>query len=350
MSYRYAFAGIAFLLTLAAWSHPALADREEYTQVTEHTFQIQGDGRISAATPDGNVTVNAWDGDDVSLIVTKRIRTRKSASSAEAFFDKMRVDIENTAGTLDIKGDVPDYRMGVGYGFSIDYELHVPTGVSVELRTSDGVVHVAGVSGKVYAKSSDGDIAVNDVGLAELRTSDGNIRVEAVEGDVSAITSDGDIQVSNIGGDVNIRSSDGNVDCREVSGLVVLQLSDGDARLQGIHGGLTARSSDGELVVRDAAGPIELKTSDGNIELSLAEPIPMSRVVCTSSDGDIRLDLPESAAFTVEARTSSGRVNIGVPGKFQFDPNGKRVEGHANGGGPAVMLRTSDGSIMVEPA
>ncbi len=350
MSYRQALAGTFLLVAVTALSVPAYADRDEYTQETEHTFEIQGDGHISASTPDGNVTVEAWDRDDVSLLVTKRIRTRRSASSAEGYFSKMRVDFANTASTLDIKGDVPDYRIGVGYGFSIDYALRVPDGVSVELRTSDGIVRVAGVYGKINARSSDGDIAVDNIGPAELRTSDGDIRAEAVEGDISAITSDGEIRVSNVAGDAYLRSSDGNVDCREVSGLVVVQLSDGDVRLQAIRGGVTARSSDGEIVVRDAAGPVELKTSDGNIELSLAEPIPMSRVACTSSNGDIRLNLPESAAFTVEARTSSGRVNMGLAGKFHHDKNGKRVEGDANGGGPAVTLRTSDGSIVVEPA
>lgn len=323
--------------------------REQYAQETTHTFPIEVDGHISASTPDGHITVEAWDGDEVSLVVRKRVRTRKSAASAEEQFGKMRVDIEQTSSTLDIRGDVPDYRMGIGYGFSIDYEMRVPAGVDLELRTSDGPVRVNGVYGKVYARSSDGDIAVDRIGTAELRTSDGDIRADAIEGDLSAVTSDGDIRVSNVGGDAHVRSSDGNVDCHDIEGLLVVQLSDGNVHAQAIHGGISARSSDGQLVVKDASGPVELKTSDGDIELSLAAPVPMSRVTCSSSDGNIRFRLNDSAAFTIAAKTSSGRVNVGVPGEFHREQDGKRVEGHVNGGGPAVNLRTSDGSITIEP-
>ena len=346
MNYRQILAGSLAFLLIWANSGEAYADRNEYTLESSQRIELSKDGQIAATTPDGHINVEAWDGDGVSLVITKRIRTRRGESSAEDYFDKMKVEIERSESTLRIEGDVPDFSMG--YGFSIDYTMRVPDGVSLDLRTSDGAVLVDGVYGKVYARSSDGDISVRDAGEAELRTSDGDIRVDAIEGDVSAVTSDGDIRVTNVAGDATIRSSDGDVDCRDIFGLAAIQLSDGDAHLEGIRGGVSARSSDGELVVLNAEGPVELKTSDGNIDLSLAEPIPMSRVTCTSSDGNIRFHLNETAAFTLEAKTSSGRVNVGFPGEFQRDEKGKRVEGHINGGGPAVFLRTSDGSINID--
>ncbi len=346
---RQTIAGIvAFATVLAASNAQSIINRDEYTEETTQTCAIQADGLITATTPDGNIIVEAWDGDDVSLLIRKRVRTRLGASSAQAQFAKMKIDITETDSAVTIVGDVPNFT--VGYGYSIDYEMRVPAGVSLELRTSDGGVHIQGVYGKVYARSSDGDISVEDVGVAELRTSDGDIKADIVGGDLSAITSDGEIHVSNVDGNANIRSSDGNINCREVTGLVIVQLSDGDARMESIHGGVNARSSDGVLIVRDASGPIQLKTSDGDIELSLAHPVPMSRVACTTSDGNIRLNLNESAAFTVEARTSDGRVNVDLPGKLHREKNGKRVEGHINGGGPAVTLRSSDGSITIEAA
>jgi DUF4097 and DUF4098 domain-containing protein YvlB len=346
MNYRHILAGSLTFLLICACFGEANADRNEYARESSQTIALSTDGQIHATTPDGHVIVEAWDGDGVSLVITKRIRTRRDESSAEDYFDKMKVKIDQSPSTLRIEGDVPDFSMG--YGFSIDYALRVPNGVSLDLRTSDGEVLATGVYGKVSARSSDGDISVKDAGDAELRTSDGDIRVDRIEGDVLATTSDGDIRVTNVAGDATIRSSDGDIECQEISGLVAIQLSDGDAHLETIRGGVSARSSDGELIVRDAEGPVELKTSDGNIELSLAAPIPMSRVTCTSSDGNIRFHLNETAAFTIEAKTSDGRVNVDFPGEFQRDKKGKRVEGHINGGGPAVFLRTSDGTINID--
>jgi hypothetical protein len=75
----------------------------------------------------------------------------------------------------------------------------------------------------------------------------------------------------------------------------------------------------------------------------------MSRVTCKSSDGNIRFKLNDAAAFTLEARTSAGRVSVGLPGEFHRENEGRLLEGYVNGGGPAVNLRTSDGSITIEP-
>lgn len=323
-----------------------LGARQEYVQESSKTIALPDAGLIHAATPDGEISVVAWDRDEVSLVITKRIRTRRGASSAEARFDDMKVDISTTGSGLRIVGDVPNSSLG--YGYSIDYEMRVPAGVDLELRTSDGEVRVTGVNGKVYARTSDGDIAVKDIGEAELRSSDGDIRADEIEGDISAVTSDGDIRVANVTGDASLRSSDGDIDCRDIGGRVEIQLSDGDVMVDAVHGGIFARSSDGELEVRNAAGTVELKTSDGNIVLSMSKTAPMSSVTCTSSDGNIRVRLNESAAFSIEARTSDGRVTVGFPGEFERDKKGRRISGDVNGGGRQVTLRTSDGSITVE--
>jgi DUF4097 and DUF4098 domain-containing protein YvlB len=325
----------------AAWAQ----GRHEYVQSSSQTVPAEELSKIIATTPDGEIDVQPTDTGAATLDITKRVRTRLGERKAESYFDRMTVDISTAGATLSIIGDVPDYTLGVG--FSIDYALRVPKGMALELRTSDGNIDVDEIAGELQARTSDGDITVVNTAGAELRTSDGDIRVESVEGDISAVTSDGDITIASVTGELSARSSDGDISCSDISNAIELQLSDGDATIRNARGGITARTSDGELDIENVEGPVELKTSDGDILLSLADSSEAESITCTSSDGNIRVEVTPSAAYSLEARTSSGRVNVEMPGKFSFDEKHKRVEGTINGGGPTISLRASDGSITI---
>ena len=340
---RQTIAVIAAALLVAVTAHAQ--GRHEYTQTTSQTLSAQDVERIVATTPDGEIEVRPGDGSEVKLEITKRVRTRRGSDVADRNFDEMTIDISTVNRELSIIGDIPDYRPGVS--LSIDYTMQVPEGMHLNLRTSDGSVDVRDIGGHLQARTSDGDIVAIDTAGVELRTSDGEIEVESVEGDVSATTSDGTITIATVTGNAYARSSDGDITCDNVRGSVEIQLSDGDATIRGVHNGVTARTSDGELDIAEVNGPVELKTSDGDILLALADSAETDRITCTTSDGNIRVEVMKTAAYSIEARTSDGRVNVELPGEFDWDERHKRVQGRINGGGPKLSLRASDGSITV---
>jgi hypothetical protein len=78
----------------------------------------------------------------------------------------------------------------------------------------------------------------------------------------------------------------------------------------------------------------------------LSVPTGPSRL--STSGGGIAVTLPADSAVNLDASTSGGsvRVDFEVPG-VEFNKRRTEARGPINGGGPALSLSTSGGSIRV---
>jgi hypothetical protein len=65
----------------------------------------------------------------------------------------------------------------------------------------------------------------------------------------------------------------------------------------------------------------------------------------------VQITLPKSAAFSLDAGTSGGRVDAsGLTLTLASGGVGKsKLAGTVNGGGPKIVLRTSGGDIRIRP-
>ena len=141
-----------------------------------------------------------------------------------------------------------------------------------------------------------------------VRTGSGDVAVAGDTGAVEATTGAGSIDLTSVGGDADVHTGAGPI---VVAGL-------GTA--------LRARSGSGRIRVAGAPG--------GAWDLS-------------TGSGGIRIDLPEDAAFEVDARTSSGDVRTEHPVVARDETRRGRLQGTVRGGGPLVTLRTGSGSIAI---
>jgi DUF4097 and DUF4098 domain-containing protein YvlB len=66
-----------------------------------------------------------------------------------------------------------------------------------------------------------------------------------------------------------------------------------------------------------------------------------------SGSGTIRIDLPENAAFNIDASTSSGSIDVDHPVTVQGRISKRWLKGSVRGGGPRVTVETGSGSIHV---
>jgi DUF4097 and DUF4098 domain-containing protein YvlB len=166
------------------------------------------EGRITARTSDGDVTVAQLSGPAIQL------RTSDGDIRAEAL----------QAETLTVQTSDGDLVLG---------KLLAP---EMTLRTSDGDVRIDELEGRAELVTSDGDV---DVGTARgpmlrLRTSDGTIRAEALYASRSEVrTSDGDIALEHASGDLEATTSSGDVrvGLTELD-TVRLRTSDGDITIE----------------------------------------------------------------------------------------------------------------------
>jgi hypothetical protein len=274
------------LTTIA--SQPIEGEFERTLAVGSDTFNLD------VRTGSGRIDVSA--GEPGVARVIGRIRGRAggwSGGSPADVEDRVRALEADPPVSLD--GDV----LRVGHldrsrrrRISISYEVVVPPTSTVHARTGSGTVLVEGVAGAV-----------------EARTGSGGTRVADVGGDVTARTGSGSIEITAIGGDVNARTGSGSI------------------RIDGIDAALRARTGSGGIRVEGSPG--------GGWDLD-------------TGSGRIRIDLPDDAAFEIDARTGSGGVRSDHPVTMDGEARRGRLRGTVRGGGPQVTLRTGSGGITID--
>lgn len=283
------------------------------------SFDVSPGDRLVLDTEWGEVQVATHDDDTVEVIVEQ----------AEA----LDLTSEQQDGTLTIRGTRKDgglVRWFLDWGDRPTFRLTVPRRHDLSLRTAGGDIAVDDLDGELSAHTSGGSIAVEEVtGSLAVETSGGSIRIAAAGGTVTATTSGGAIALGPAGGDIEARTSGGAIRIEEAAGRVA------------------ARTSGGSIAV-SAVGPIEARTSGGSIRATFSEP-PDGDSSLRTSGGDIEVLLPEGAAIDIDAKTSGGRVVADLPVTVEGTLERSALRGAIGGGGPQLRLRTSGGSIVLEP-
>ena len=118
-------------------------------------------------------------------------------------------------------------------------------------------------------------------------------------------------------------------------------------------GDIVARSSGGGISVDDVDGQVQASTSGGSVNATLGKITGECRL--ETSGGGISVAVPASAALDVDAKTSAGSVHSDLPlvsavasSKGTDERHHGSLKGKLNGGGTALVLRTSGGSINLK--
>jgi hypothetical protein len=180
----------------------------------------------------------------------------------------------------------------------------------------------------------------------ELATGDGSVELSSLNGNISVRTSDGGIRAGQLTGKVELHTSDGNIIADGLSGEFSLHTGDGRIRGSNLAGRCQAASSDGSIQVQGRFDLLDLRSGDGSIT-ARAEPgsqISSSWSVHTS-DGSVHLALPKDFKASLDASTADGHITTDLPVQVQGEMSRRSIRGALNGGGPALMIRSGDGSI-----
>ena len=185
----------------------------------------------------------------------------------------------------------------------VEYEVQLPPGVSLWVRSSDGPISVTGV--RTADVTCDGESA----------------RIEVKDG------------------------GSGHVHVRTVNGEIVLaNLKDAHTEISSISGDIGLHGVNGKFVsVNSTRGRINY---DGGFEGG-------GEYVFSTHSGDINVAMPEDASVEVSARSVMGTVDDGVhmqPAPHpSFAPSqGKALAGVLNAGASSVKLRSMTGNISVK--
>ena len=139
----------------------------------EETRALDPDGRFELSNVNGRITLRTWSQDSV------RIEAERAAVTEE-MLEQIEIVIEGEGSAVQVKTRYPKgqgWLMGGNRG-KVAYEITVPRGAEVRLKTVNGQVDVEGLHGSLRVESVNGGLELADIG--------GEVRAKTVNGGIHA--------------------------------------------------------------------------------------------------------------------------------------------------------------------
>lgn len=227
------------------------SDRGAFCEVREQMVPVAGDVLSVDATPNGGITVRGWDRHEIQL-QAKVAATADTDQEARALASQVRVLTDG--GRIHAEGPQAFGETG----WSVSFDLMVPSQGNLDLRSTNGGISIEGVQGRLG-----------------FHTTNGGIHLKNVNGDVRGTTTNGGIRAE----------LDGNgwygegLNVETMNGGVRLVLPDGySARLEvGTHAGgmrvdfpVTVQGRIGRSLTTElgnGGAPLRLRTTNGGVSI-----------------------------------------------------------------------------------
>jgi len=256
---------IAGLMVAACLTSAAIAETRK-----EYHFTVAPRAGVTLDTQYGAISVKA--GAPGQVVVVATIQS-----------DKSSVDVSHEGNRLEFESQLPkDANEQTG---RIDYEVTVPLGTSLLLRSSNGPILAEKLQGDLSVEGASAPIQIHNV-------SHGHVHVKTMNGTVTlADVNSAHVEITSISGDVHLSS---------VSGPLV-QVNSGSGKIY----------YDGDF---GSGGDYNFSTHTGDIEAMVA-PDASADFTAHSMQGSVQSDVPlkpkDHTRFPVEV----GRSFFGTVGK-----------------------------------
>ena len=159
----------------------------------------------------------------------------------------------------------------------VEYEIQSPSGVDVDLGTTNGAIRIRGMEGKVDATTTNGSIDLQGgTDRVDLRTTNGNI-----DASVDALGGEGRFSTTNGPIDVEVRSGNAPVRATTTNGSVELTLP------------------------ADFSGQLDAQTSNGRVRSDFPITVPTG-----NPQNRLSGSLGAGGTTTITLRSTNGNVDL----------------------------------------
>lgn len=228
------------------------------------SYTLAKGGRFEIANQNGQIEVRGTEGPAVKVKAFREVSSN-SDQDARARLEHltMREDVSPDRVFIQAETDSTE-RRGFGRGVGIRYEVEVPAGLTVTVKTMNGAVRLNDVAGTFTAATTNGNVAGDNVS--------GAVQGSTVNGSVSLSLDEvtGDVRLTTVNGAVRLElptTASVELDAAAVNGGVSVddELALADvARDRGSFG--PATSIKGRL---NKGGPrVSLQTTNGGVRVS----------------------------------------------------------------------------------
>lgn len=276
------------------------------------------------------------------------IETDAKEPAAKRLLDAYVLKTKSTPAGVEIVGTLPPQAArepGAGVQFWVHFEVSVPQGYYVEVKTGAGDVEAEEIGGGAYLATQGGNILAGKIGThdsrsksagqpeARLETEGGHIQVQEVNGDLTAFTAGGHIIAGKVSGDASLRSGGGHIRAGQIGGRADLQTDGGNIAVRNAGGFVNVRTGGGQIDFGEVRGSVHAQTGGGGIRVIYVSG-PMEVV---SNGGSICLT---KVAGTVQAATSEGTITAWINPDTSAPGSSVKLAG-------ASQLASGNGDIAV---
>ena len=300
------------ILVLSSLLLPALTAADSHNTFVEE-LSVPDALHLEVNTGSGSIDINTGPGGSVSVVGKVKVKRgglfRRGGDADEIIQHVVEnPPIELSGDTLTI-GHIED--RSIRRRVSISYTIVVPADTAVKAKTGSGSIEINDVRASVEARSGSGRLRLSNIGgSVTAKAGSGSIRAEGVAGTFTGSTGSGSIYMSQTSpGDVKVSTGSGGME------------------LTGIVGALKASAGSGRIKV------------DGRQE---------GEWKIGARSGSVRVHLPEDAAFTLDAETGSGGIDIDHPLTIEGKISRRHVRGDVRGGGHLLRIDTGSGGVRIE--
>jgi DUF4097 and DUF4098 domain-containing protein YvlB/uncharacterized membrane protein HdeD (DUF308 family) len=268
---------------------------------------------VFARVSHGDVALSRIDGDVVAELNYCDFNVSDVTGNVKASGFK-RASATNVSGSVDFSG-----RSG-------SVELH-KIGGAVQVEAPRSRISCRDLSSEAWLKTDRGAVDVDGVGDLSVEAPGSEVRAANVRGDARVNSSRGSIKVSSISGDLEIDADNAAVTAENVQGEARIQTSRGEVLMKGFREAAHVLTSYRDVTLVPACEPT------GDIEV-------------TNSHGGIKVVLPASSRFLLDAASEGGRVRSS--GFNWLSSDGERVNFAFGANRPTIKLRTSYKDVWVQ--
>ena len=200
---------------------------------------------------------------------------------------------------------------------------------------------------EVYSVVDNGKQTITGImGPVKTQTRKGDIKVSYISKGVIAEAGSGNLDLEVIGERVEARTGAGAISCIRALQGGDAETGDGDIVLTVVGPTrATVKNGTGRIEVGAARGGFIGSTAGGDLRIKAA---PHDDWRLSSISGSIRVELPKSARFEVDATTNSGEVLINRDDIERPNASVRNVRQKVNGGGKRIELHTESGKIVIQ--
>jgi DUF4097 and DUF4098 domain-containing protein YvlB len=319
------------------------------------TLDFEGGRSFSLKTLSGSVKIEGTDGNEVRIFAVEH--ARGDGDEAREALEGIEIEIDRRPGRIAVVTHFPGHDGGIfSFLFDrdrehgrtwVDYDIRIPSGVTVvvdgtsadvDVRKVAGELSLDVTSGSVTGRELGGDVRIDGTsGSVDLRGVAGDVVIDNTSGEVLVGDCAGDLEIDKTSGEVTIRrirgdlSVDGtssDVTGEDIGGYVEIDLISGDVDLEGVGEGGSFEDVSGDIVVAFRASPereCRISTISGDVELLFGEA------------GDVDLDL----------ESVSGELEVELEGLQVREMSESSLRAFTGAGNVPVSVETVSGDITI---